>query len=160
MEWELLRRLGLQRVAVVCAPDDMWHPRHHYEQMQVALPGIEVSVSYIFSTALAGTCQARHPLPSGCSLPPQEYFNEALQHAFCCSTEQSSIVAHIVHASVSNTLAREVRAAGPVSSSKQVVPDARVVLGEEHDTRPDADKAARSSQQEADGAAAVLAARL
>jgi hypothetical protein len=40
-DFGLISRLG-QRAAVVCAPDDMWFPQQHYEQMRSALPGIEV----------------------------------------------------------------------------------------------------------------------
>lgn len=41
VDWESVRRLG-KRAVLVCAPDDIWFPMHHYFQTEAAVPGIEV----------------------------------------------------------------------------------------------------------------------
>lgn len=40
-DFQLIQRLG-NRAAVVCAPQDMWFPAQHYQQMRSALPEVEV----------------------------------------------------------------------------------------------------------------------
>eukprot|EP00882_Tetradesmus_deserticola_P020564 GHRQ01022218.1.p1 GENE.GHRQ01022218.1~~GHRQ01022218.1.p1 ORF type:complete len:283 (+),score=122.14 GHRQ01022218.1:185-1033(+) len=72
-DFGLIRRLG-QRAAVVCAPDDMWFPQQHYQQMRSALPGIE------------------------------EYWGDKLTHAFCLETRQCKHVAELVYASVTSSM--------------------------------------------------------
>lgn len=41
VDWDSIRRLG-KRAVLVCAPDDIWYPMHHYFDTQAAVPGIEV----------------------------------------------------------------------------------------------------------------------
>jgi hypothetical protein len=40
-DWESIKRLR-KRAVLVCAPDDIWYPMHHYFDTQAAVPGIEV----------------------------------------------------------------------------------------------------------------------
>uniref|UniRef100_A0A383V4Q4 AB hydrolase-1 domain-containing protein n=1 Tax=Tetradesmus obliquus TaxID=3088 RepID=A0A383V4Q4_TETOB len=72
-DFGLIRRLG-RRAAVVCAPDDMWFPQQHYQQMRSALPGIE------------------------------EYWSDKLTHAFCLESHQCKHVAELVYASVTSSM--------------------------------------------------------
>jgi hypothetical protein len=45
VDWDSIRRLG-KRAVLVCAPDDIWYPMHHYFDTQAAVPGIEVRTPY------------------------------------------------------------------------------------------------------------------
>eukprot|EP00878_Enallax_costatus_P023521 GHUV01025021.1.p2 GENE.GHUV01025021.1~~GHUV01025021.1.p2 ORF type:complete len:172 (+),score=50.51 GHUV01025021.1:1128-1643(+) len=78
VDWQLIRRLG-NRVAVVCAPQDMWFPMQHYEQLCSEVPEVE------------------------------EYWLNDLTHAFCMETRQCEVVAKLVLQSVANSLPEQLK---------------------------------------------------
>lgn len=103
MDWDAIRRLG-QRAVLVCAPDDLWYPMHHYFDTQRAVPGIE------------------------------EYYSDKLTHAFCCHSKQCQLVAQLVHLSVKKLLQPgDLTAQDQQLEVSNAATDMSVLLGEEEE---------------------------
>eukprot|EP00879_Flechtneria_rotunda_P014395 GHRR01015042.1.p1 GENE.GHRR01015042.1~~GHRR01015042.1.p1 ORF type:complete len:235 (+),score=94.29 GHRR01015042.1:360-1064(+) len=82
VNWQLIRALGT-KVAVVCAPQDMWFPEQHYKELCSSLPGVE------------------------------EYWDHSLTHAFPLDSKQCKRVMEIVHQTVTRALEARSGAASP-----------------------------------------------